>query len=222
MNTKATLLAAAAAISLGASANAASNGWYAGLEGGGAWLDDLGGRETCTACLPTRFHFDISTDAGWAILGTVGYEWDQWRLEGEIGYRRNDMNHISFRTIGSSTSPLGDLGQFTLMANMLYDVPLGDRFSLALGAGVGFDRISFDWPIFGANGWSDDEWKFAWQGIAGLNYSLGPNCDIFVNYRYLSADGPDFRKTTAIFYALHFDDINTHTASAGLRWHFGT
>jgi opacity protein-like surface antigen len=157
------------------------------------------------------------------VLASIGYEWDHWRFEGEVGYRQDSMNRIAWTTgFPGFSSNLDDLNQLTLMANMLYDIPLGDRFSVSLGAGVGFDRIDFNWPGFGANGWSDDDWQFAWQGIVGLNYEISPEWNVFVDYRYLNADGPDFTKNAGTNYALHFDDIDTQTVSAGLRWHFSS
>lgn len=219
MTMRATLLGSAAALLVSASAHAATpNGWYVSLEGGASWADDVSGNETCTGC-GTVYRFNEPIDTGWAVLATVGMAWDNWRFEGEAGYRSANIEKIAFIT-GSATTDIDDLRQFTLMANMLYDIPVGDKFSVSVGAGVGVDRISFKWPAFGAHGWRDDDWEFAWQGIVGLNYALTPSLDLFVDYRYLSANGPDFHITDGAAYTQRWDDVVTQTASAGLRWHF--
>jgi len=207
----------AAALVMGANAQAAASGFYAGLEAGATWIERSDVLETRNTGA-TAFHDRIDYDTGWALLATLGYEWNHWRVEGEIGYRQNDMQ--SLRTTIFTTKGVDNLDQLTLMANVLYDIPLGDRFSATLGAGVGADRISFDWPGFSSNGWSDDNWVFAWQGIVGLNYALSPDCDLFVDYRYLSASGPDYAIDVVTIYTLDFDDVVTHTASVGVRWHF--
>lgn len=221
MNTKAVLLGAAAALALGANANAAQNGWYVGLEGGASFAEDLSGTETCPGCF-SAFQLSAPTETGWAVLATVGFEWDRWRFEGEAGYRRNDIEQISFAGFPTISTNIDDLSQLTLMANVLYDISLGKRFSLSIGAGAGADRISLDWPGFNSGGgWSDDDWVFAWQGIAGLNYAMSPDCDVFVDYRYLNADGPEFHTLAVVPYSMRPDDVVTHTASLGLRYHFG-
>ena len=102
------------------------------------------------------------------------------------------------------------------MANMLYDIPLGNRFSLSIGAGVGVDRTSFNWPGFGG-GFSDEDWRLAGQGILGLNYALDTNCDFFADYRYLEVSGPTYRTQN---YRLAFEDVSNQTATLGLRYHF--
>jgi OOP family OmpA-OmpF porin len=217
MNIKSTLLGAAAALTLAANAHAAPNGWYAGLEGGATLLNDNKGREAITNGAATIIeHPNISFDNGWAVLATVGFEWGQWRFEGEAGYRHNDINRIQLTS--AIAGGWDDVSQLTLMANMLYDIPLGDRFSLSLGAGVGVDRVEFKWPGIGL---SDDDWRLAWQGIAGLNYAISPNVELFVDYRYLNTDGPHFSTTFGPWiYHPTFEDMETQTASAGLRWHF--
>ncbi len=219
MLTRSLLLGATASLALALSAHADNGnyqGWYAGLEGGAAWVQDADLVEHLTG--GTRFHGTIDLDTGWAVLATVGLEYDRWRFEGELGYRRNDINSITFHT-GFSSANINDFDQLTLMGNMLYDVPLGRDLSLSLGAGVGVDRLSFDWPGFGAHGIKDSDWQFAWQLIAGLSYAFDDTYEGFVNYRFLQTEGPSFEDHGV---REDFDNVDTHTASIGLRYHFGS
>lgn len=197
-------------------ASAGQNGLYVGLEGGASFVQTMDGFEINNGF--TTFFERIELDTGWAVLATVGYEWDNWRVEGEVGYRRNDMESIRFDT-GFVSTDVDDLSQLTLMANLIYDIALMPNMSLSLGAGAGLDRLTFDWPGFGQPGGVEgDDWSLAYQGIVGLGYAFDPSCEAFVNYRYLSADQLDFTDRNN---RQHFEDIGTHTVSAGVRYSFG-
>lgn len=218
MTVRTILLGGAAAMVLGASAEAAPNGWYASLEGGASWVQDVNSVHTRNAGLST-WHNTSSFDTGWAVLATVGYEWTQWRFEGEVGYRRNKMDRIA-STGGSVTTDVGDFNELTLMANMLYDIPLGSRFSASVGGGVGLDRSRFRWAGFGVPGGIDEtDWNFAWQAIAGLNYAIDSSWDLFVDYRYLNVSGPTYTIPNNRF---DFEDLDKHAVTAGLRWRFSS
>ena len=118
--------------------------------------------------------FDKSPDLGWAVFGEAGMRLNgPFRVEGEFGYRK------------STFSSVGDIDHLTVMANLLYDFAISDRFSLSIGGGIGADRISWtgDFPPWG-NG-SDDVWKFAVQGIAGASFKITPHASIDLKYRYL-------------------------------------
>ena len=196
-------------------ASAGQNGLYVGIEGGASFIQTMDGVETFSGL---TFFERIDVDTGWAVLATVGYEWDNWRLEGELGYRNNDMERIRFHT-GGTSADIDDLSQLTLMANLLYDITLHPNVTLSLGAGVGVDRLNFEWPGFGQPGGVEgDDWSFAYQGIVGLNYAFDASCEAFVNYRYLNADELDF--VDGINHQ-HFEDIGTHTVSVGVRYSFG-
>jgi OOP family OmpA-OmpF porin len=216
MKTKSLFLGAAAALVVAAPAEAAPNGWYLGIEGGANWAQDVDFVHTRNAGA-SSFHDHGNFDAGWAVLATVGFEWSQWRFEGEVGYRQNKMNRIS-ATTGSVTTNVGNFDELTLMANVLYDIPLGSRFSLSLGGGVGADRSSFNWSGFGASGGlHQEDWRFAWQGIAGLNYALSGDWETFVDYRYLDVSGPSYSIPSNRFV---FDNLDKQALTVGLRYHF--
>lgn len=217
MRTKSVLLAAVASIALAGPACAApTNGWYAAVEAGGNWVAGVDDFETRNAG-NTIFHNHVTFDGGWAVLATAGFEWDQWRFEGEAGYRQAPLN--AFTTHGTVFPSGGRLDQFTLMANVLYDIPLSNDVFVSIGAGVGADHARFTWDNFGANGLRDEEWRLAYQGIAALNYSLSDRLDAFVDYRFLDMDGPKY--ATGV-YTFQFDNVMSHTLSIGLRCHFAT
>lgn len=184
------------------------SGWYIGLEAGANWNSDndaLFGEG-----VPATTPVNIDYDTGWAVLGTMGYAFaGNWRLEGEFGYRDNDIDTINGVRAG------GEHNTMSLMANILYDIPLTDRFTVSIGAGAGGVHQQFDDGLLD----QDEDTNFAYQGIAGLSYAIGQRTDLTLNYRYLRTDEADFHGAHAghtDFYDL--DDGESHTVTVGLRF----
>jgi len=211
MTLRSALLGTALAVAFGGAAEAAQiNGWYVSLEGGANWIDEWNFSSFAT---PSQATFDT----GWAVLASVGYGWDNFRVEFEAGYRDNDLDVL---TTGGAplTSASADLWEATFMANVLYDIHLTDDFSVSLGAGAGGDFANADLS-FGGPSFEDDNWSFAYQGIAGMNYAVGRQTALFLNYRYLRVVDAefDFRPSAAVFFN-NADDIVKHTATFGIRY----
>ncbi|MBI1213692.1 MAG: outer membrane beta-barrel protein [Alphaproteobacteria bacterium] len=185
-----------------------AKGWYLGVEGGVNWMQDADGALDTPG--PGSLPFEAQFDTGWAVLAEVGYRWESnWRLEFELGYRANDVDCVSFN--GGPCGPFNaDVSQFTQMFNLVYDIPLDDRLTLSLGAGLGADAVTVDAPFF-----KDTTWVAAGQLIAGLNFALTDDIDLFINYRYFIADDPHIN--VAPFVQAGFDDAK-HTVTIGLRF----
>ncbi len=220
MTTRSLLLGAVASLVFVSAASAYErNGWYIGLEGGGSWVDDLDGTRRFDAnpagppIVTATVSFPVET--GWAALGTVGYGFrnNNFRVELEGGYRDNDLD----------PSATGSLSEWSAMLNVLYDISLTDRLGLSIGAGAGGDHFTLERL---PNNFDEGDWQFAYQGIAGLNYMLTDRLDLFANYRYFRVNSPDLSgpgnvgvPAGTIDFA--FDDVVKHTATIGLRYHFG-
>ncbi len=216
MTLRSALLAAAAATALGGAANAAQlDGWYIGLEGGANWIDDWSHTFNST---PGATPGQATFDTGWTVLATVGHAWsNHFRLEFEAGYRDNSVD--VFSTGGAPVTTFsGDLWEATVMANVIYDVPLTNDLSLSLGAGAGGDYANATLNTAGGS-FEDDDWSFAYQGIAGVNYSIGQRTFLFLNYRYLRVVDAtfDYRPASPIFLT-NPDDLVKHAATIGLRY----
>ena len=211
LTTRRLLLGAATTVALALQAAAApTQGWYVGLEGGANWIDDTHAVVTFANNLPQKgtIHFD----SGWAVLATAGYGFSGFRVELEGGYRANDF-----------TGTTGDLTEWSAMANVIYDIPVTDKLKLSLGGGAGADFAKLEIP---PAGFKDDQWNFAWQGIAGLSYALSKHLDLTMTYRYLRVSSPDFADIVVPIETpglLHYslDDVVKHTATVGLRYAFG-
>jgi OmpA-OmpF porin, OOP family len=183
-------------------------GWYVAVEGGANWIEDADGLVDFPG--PPSLSFEAEFDNGWAVFAEVGYRWESnWRLELEVGYRANDVDCLSLAG-GPCNGFDADVVQFTQMFNLIYDIPLSDDLTLSLGAGLGGDFVTVDGPFF-----KDTSFVAAGQLIAGLNFSLSDDIDLFVNYRYFIAEDPDI--VISPFAEASFDDAK-HTVSIGLRF----
>jgi OOP family OmpA-OmpF porin len=212
MTFKAALLGASFAVALSGAAEAAQiNGWYVSLEGGANWIEDWNHDFFATPSVAT-------VDTGWAVLTSVGYGWSGWRLEFEAGYRDNDVDSYTIGGGAPLAGLIADVWEASFMANALYDLALTNNLSLSLGAGVGGDFANVDFSLGGPS-FEADDWSFAYQGIAGLNYDVGRRTSLFLNYRYLRIVDHefDFRPATAVLLT-NGDDVVKHTATIGIRY----
>ena len=217
MKMRSLLIGAAASLALGATANATHvDGWYVSLEGGANWIGDA---DSIHDSGPPG---SSSYDTGWAALGSIGYQWHSWRAELELGYRANELDTYTVAAIPFTGG--GEFNEFSQMLNIIYDWDFAERVGLFVGAGAGADFINYEnnsgahtVPIH------DDDWVFAWQALAGLNYHLTGRTDLFVAYRYFNADSPTFGSLdgAAFLHTDAFDNVVKHTATIGLRYHFG-
>lgn len=215
MNTKRALLASMLSLACALPA-AATEGWYVSVEGGGSWVKEWEQLRTLqTYCGPDFKEALAEFDTGWAAFGAGGFGIAGWRFEVEGGYRQNDLTDYVIKWWGPKVDGEGEVTEISAMINVLYDVPLFDRFSLTVGLGAGGDyasvKMNTNWgPV------DESDWRFAYQGIAGLNYALTELTVLFVNYRY--ANVRDINLEPAANYSIDGGDFETHAATAGVRF----
>jgi outer membrane protein OmpA-like peptidoglycan-associated protein len=176
-----------------ASTASAANGWYMSLGAGWNWLND-----TDYTVGPTNNTYagQAEFETGYIIAGAVGYDWGRWRAEFEVAYRDNNINCITSSTgTGTCTAPGSNNGiwEFSQMVNVLYDIPLGGRFSASVGAGVGGVLVVADQAMIGGTGNNPDldDYVVAGQLIAQVGYDLSDRWQLYADYRYLLADDPE-------------------------------
>ncbi len=202
------VLAASALASVDAAAQQTS-GWYIGGGLGANWLrdSDVGGSGVTT----TKAEFDT----GLAAAAAVGYGLGNgFRLEAELGYRKNDVDKVGGAAGG------GDVSQWSLMGNVLYDFQTGTAFTPYVGLGLGGVRVDVDGgrTFSGGRTINDDDTAFAYQGIAGVAYSLAPQWKLDLSYRYFASLDPSFKTNDN----LKVDAENrNHTVLLALRYEFG-
>ncbi len=192
-------MGAVASVAMAGSASA--GGWYVAGEAGLNWIADA---DVSGTFLGAPTSGTVSTDAGWALVATIGNAFSPgWRLEGELGFRHND-----------TTSDIAQVEDWSLMLNVLYDFKLSTEFGLSLGAGLGVDQSKFNLSGFT----SDTDTNVALQTMLGLSYALAPDTDLTLTYRYMAVFDPSFQFGRAATF--DFDGINNRTLSVGVRWHF--
>jgi outer membrane protein OmpA-like peptidoglycan-associated protein len=198
-----------------------SDGWHFSFESGASAVADWEHTRTkWTWCGPEVKDALATFSTGWSAFGAAGYSMNQWRIELEGGYRHNEIDSYAKEgwkgklwTLEGDLS--GELTEASLMLNVIYDVPIFERFSLAIGLGAGADYTSFKletpWaPV------DEADWHFAYQGLAGLNYALTAATVVFVNYRFTNVSDIRFDPTPLV--QLEGGDFEKHAATAGVRF----
>lgn len=201
----------------------AGDGIYLSLESGAGVVGDWEHTRTkSTWCGPEAQDALASFDAGFAVFGAAGYSLDRWRLELEGGYRSNDVDSYvkeswSRRLMIEKSDVAGELSEASLMLNIVYDVPVFERisFSVGLGAGADYSRLKL------ATHWTpvdEEDWHFAYQGLAGVNYAISETTVVFVAYRFTTVSDTAFDANEYV----HFEgeDFEKQAATAGVRFTF--
>ena len=154
---------------------------------------------------------ELSFDNGWAGVIAGGYAFGNgWRLEGELGYRTNDLDSATAAITGitaGGASASGDMSATSLMLNVVYDFPLGMSVSPYLGLGIGAARVELDGDLG-----SDDTTELAYQAIAGVAVAVAENLELTADYRYFGTEDLDIDGVEL--------DYRDHTFLVGLRYRF--
>ncbi|MCF8479395.1 MAG: OmpA family protein [Rhodospirillum sp.] len=156
---------------------------------------------------------DVETNVGYAAGAAAGYAFGGGpRIELETTWRSNGVDSVG--GFGSN----GDLNSVSVMANAIYDVPLGMDFYPYVGAGVGMSWVMADMvePSTGLSV-NDDDIAFAYQGIAGVGYNVTENVGVTLDYRFLGTTGLQFNSNAG---NVDYDAYYNHTVMVGLRYSF--
>jgi len=156
---------------------------------------------------------DLSLGSGLTLLGAIGCDYGDYRLEAEVGYQKNDVKDVTYNFDGEDSFSVdfdGDVSVLSLMANGYYDFDLGG-VELYATAGVGVAQVSMDG--FGEDGspYSEDlnETTLAYQVGAGLAAPIADNVKLDLRYRYFATT--DF--------TMYYTDMNveSHSVLLGVR-----
>lgn len=191
--------------------------WYLSAAAGANWSDSFTDIPAVTPTFTTAHGIDA--DTGWTVAASVGHRMHgNWRIEAELAGRWNDFDG-GLSGPGTFINITGDLQVLAAMANVVVDIPMGEKFALMLGAGVGYAWASADFTISGSTGAgisttsaSEDDSGFAYQGIAGVSFDVGERSELFLEYRYFAVSGVD------VFAPLIDEDADSHAVRVGLRF----
>jgi len=188
-------------------------------------------------------NFDLGT--GLNVLGAVGCDYGNYRLEAEIGYQQNKLKSglddvdgvVQYYPLeGSRYDMRGDITALSLMGNGYYDVHLGGGVDFYVTAGVGVAQVSFKDtnftnsydPVYNVlydnpdPGYNDHETTLAYQIGAGLAFPVADNVKLDLRYRYFATT--DFTYSNDLSNSTVASGMNTnivsHSALLGLRVEF--
>lgn len=98
----------------------------------------------------------------------------------------------------------GQIKNYGLFANALYDFQISETFVPYVGAGVGFTRQDVEYQPSGVDVVDDAKTRFAYQAMAGVTYKLSPSFELFGQYTYRNMDRGDY-------------DVNLLPATLGVK-----
>lgn len=150
---------------------------------------------------------DVEYDLGFGFTLNGGYNFDDFRLEGEFGYKASDVDKISGPGGSVSVSDV-ELTVLSFMVNGYYDVKMNSPFKPYFGVGIGLINGELD-----GGGSTGDDTVFGYQITAGVSYPINKNLNLDFYYRFQGA-ASDFEDA---------GDELSYTSSnlnAGVRYNF--
>jgi OmpA-OmpF porin, OOP family len=199
----------AAALLSGAASQAQ---FYVGGEAGWTGLFDR--TDTISAVTSAIARFNGGFNGG--VRG--GYQWGSWRFEEEYSYRQNGARDLVGQDFALKAGG-GNRHSNSIMTNVVYDFTLGYPITPHVGFGVGAANV-FDGLKLPRSGqlFNNSDWRFGYQGIAGIRYNISPALTVDLDYRYFAAIASafDIPRTTLYYYAYY----KTHNFVVSLIYRF--
>jgi opacity protein-like surface antigen len=144
-------------------------------------------------------------DTGLAFGAALGYDFNRFRMEGEISYQKNDVDKIGSQ--GVLFDPTGDATALSFLINGYYDFVNRSAFTPYISAGLGFAQVEFnnlDISGLGFSGSNDEDTVFAYQIGIGVGYAVTEKVTIDVKYRYFGTEDSEYDTTEAEFTSNNF------------------
>ncbi len=198
------------------------SGFYLGLTGGVAYLDDTEVDRT-----GGLNRVDVEYDLGWALQGQIGYEFDDLfapnvdlRLDLEAGYMTAEVDRLSVggvNVVGSS----GEFRAFSLTTNAYLDYNITDRLDVFVGggAGLGFTNTD-DYRGNGVSVFDGDDTVFAFHLDAGVSFDVTEMVVLEARYRYMNFVNVEASGSAAAATANTTQNVDAHLGLVGLRLKF--
>lgn len=181
-----------------------ARGAYMGLQAGSNMMEDI-----------TVSTVNSSYKTGFSLVGAGGYDFGSFRVEGELGYRQNDLD----RAVGiTSNSGSGDVSVVSVMLNAYYDFRNSSQFTPYLGGGLGTAHVSFnDVNAPGVLRVDGDDICVAFQIGAGVEYKLSRQFSVDLAYRLFVTSDIEFTNQSG---TVSEDNYLANTVMAGIRYNF--
>lgn len=164
---------------------------------------------------------EASFDPSFAGGGTIGYRFgNNWSLEGEIMYRRNDLEAIDIAGLGNFAE--GDFASLALGVNALYHFNFGNsgKWSGYVGPGIVFlQEIDIDFDAGGQQEVSFETDDTAFQLKFGARYDFSERWFAEAGATYLAASGVTMELPEDSAQTIE-SDYDHWTISAGIGFRF--
>jgi opacity protein-like surface antigen len=149
----------------------------------------------------------IEFKPGYAVGIAGGYNFGMFRVEGEIGYQKNDMDTASSCSGGTCVSGniSSDIKALSFLINGYFDFVNSSPFTPYISGGIGMANL--DYKIIN---WSDFDSVFAYQVGAGIAYAINQHFIIDLKYRFFSTE--ELETTISTF--------QSHNVYLGVRYNF--
>ena len=259
---------AAACLLLGgaAAAQEAGTDWYVGANVPLMFIDDTDTGQATTfgegqQAVTLDSTVKTEHDTGFKIGGVFGRHFDSGlRIEGELFFARARVSKLTHTGISLSVLPQplelevpvpvsGSVDQLGAMANVWYDIDIGDAWTPYVGGGLGFIRVDQSDLSFDTDALKDGlgrqaqanqalgaalqeledvevptasatDTAFAWQLGAGVGYALSDTATLQLGYRLQAVDGLEFSGRNAMVSTMAETDLRVHFIEIGIRHRF--
>jgi opacity protein-like surface antigen len=171
----------------------------------------------------TAYSDQVTFDTGIYTGATGGYDFGFMRLEGELSYRYANIDSITEANGLRFIAVDGNIGVFSTMLNVFFDLHNSSPVTPYLGGGIGVASLylsdTFGSDIYGNGGilyGTSSDTVFASQVGAGVDIALNNRFSLDVGYRYFITD------------KAHFDSyigtsgfrFESHNAMIGFKYKF--
>ena len=178
-----------------------AEGLYVSGNGGFATASDSDLTDSTVPGVTVNTEFDTGLTLGAAL----GYNFNRFRVEGEISYQKNDVDKIGAQ--GVSFDATGNATALSFLINGYYDFVNRSAFTPYISAGLGFAQVEFNDLNISVSGFpcsSDEDTLFAYQIGIGVGYAVTEKVIIDVKYRYFGTEDSEYDTTKAEFASNNF------------------
>jgi opacity protein-like surface antigen len=160
----------------------------------------------------TPVEWTTEFDNGYNVSLYLGHRFEGgFRVEGEFNYSRSGIDTHRGVTVGGTNidavdasvltrgaavgstvgtvvdSGIGSQRSYGAFANAYYDFNSGGSFQPYVGAGIGLQRVRFDYRPSNIDVGQGSDTNLAWQLMAGATYRVSPSFELFGQYNYRDA-----------------------------------
>jgi opacity protein-like surface antigen len=160
----------------------------------------------------TPVEWTTEFDRGYNVSAYLGHRFEGgFRVEGEFNYSRSGIDSHRGVTVGGTNidaldasvltrgptlgttvgtlvdSGIGSQRSYGAFANAYYDFNAGNAFQPYVGAGLGVQRVRFDYRPSNVDVGQGSDTNLAWQLMAGATYRINPSFEVFGQYNYRDA-----------------------------------